>query len=189
MAMTQSEIAIGVFADSEQARRAIDELERAGFDKKEIGYLVRTEETEAADADRQARVATGAVSGGVLGGVLGAAASLLIPGIGPAVAGGILAATFGGVVLGAAAGGIVGALTGLGVSEEDARFYQRELEAGRTIVTVKNADGAAEAANILRRNGAYNAATPLADVNASPTMRPRPNDERLPGETPGDQQV
>ncbi len=187
MAMTQSEVAIGVFANQEQARLAINELERAGFDQKEIGYLMRTAETEAADADRQARVATGAIGGGVLGGVLGAAASLLIPGIGPAIAGGILAATFGGVVIGAAAGGVMGALMNLGVSEDDARFYQRELEAGRTIVTVKNADGAAEAADIMRRNGAYNAATPLADVNSSPTLRPRANEDNLPGGTPGEQ--
>lgn len=187
MAMTQSEVAIGVFANEEQARQAIDDLERAGFDQKEIGYLMRTAETEAADADRQSRVATGAIGGGVLGGVLGAAASLLIPGIGPAIAGGILAATFGGVVIGAAAGGVVGALTNLGVSEDDARFYQRELEAGRTIVTVKNSYGAAEAANIMRRNGAYNAATPLADVNPSPTQRPTIDDDNLPGGTPGEQ--
>ncbi len=187
MAMTESPVAIGVFGNQEQARQAIDELERAGFDQKEIGYLVRTAETEAADADRQSRVATGAISGGVLGGVLGAAASLLIPGIGPAIAGGILAATFGGIVVGAAAGGVAGALANLGVSEDDARFYQRELEAGRTIVTVKNPDGATEAADIMRRNGAYNATTPLADVNTPNALGPLANNDRLPGDTPGEQ--
>lgn len=180
MAMTQSEVAIGVFADPEQARQAILELQRAGFDEKEIGYLTRVAPGDAVGADRETRTAAGAIGGGVLGGVLGAVASLLIPGIGPAVAGGILAATFGGLAIGATAGGLIGLLSSLGVSEEDARFYQREMEAGRTIVTVKNAAGAAEAANILRQNGAYNAVTPVADINALPMQRSRANEQRDP---------
>jgi hypothetical protein len=51
--------------------------------------------------------------------------------------------------------GLVGALVGTGIPEEKTRYYQRELEAGHTIVTVK-ADGRYdEAASILRRHGAY----------------------------------
>ncbi|HCI78406.1 MAG TPA: hypothetical protein DHW02_01800 [Ktedonobacter sp.] len=189
MAITQNELAIGVFTNPVQARKAISELQRAGFDQEEIGYLTRATETSAAATDQEDRAATGAFGGGILGGVLGAAASLFIPGIGPAVAGGILAATFGGIVIGALAGGIVGILTGMGVSEEDARFYQRELEAGRTIVTVKNADGAAQAASIMQRCGAYNATTPVADFNAPPTLRPRANEEQLPEDNSNEQSL
>jgi len=176
MAMTQNTIAIGVFSDMNQARHAIDELKRAGFDDKEIGFLSRVAETETGN-DVEGSAATGAISGGVLGGVLGAAAALLIPGFGPAIAGGILAATVGGVALGATAGGILGTLTGIGFSENEASFYQRELEAGRTIVTVKSADGAAEATVILRNNGAYDASTRQAIFNAPPTLRPRANED------------
>jgi hypothetical protein len=103
--------------------------------------------------------ATGAVSGGVVGGLLGAAAALLLPGLGPALAGGILAVTLGSVALGAVAGSFVGALTGFGIPEEDALYYQNELELGRIIVTVKAAERYQEAFDILRHNGAYDANT------------------------------
>jgi hypothetical protein len=173
MAMVHNIVAVGVFPDQEQARGAIDELRRAGFNNDEIGFLTRVraadpEATVAADA------ASGMIGGGVIGGVLGAAASLLIPGLGPAIAGGILAVTFGGAALGAAAGGLVGAFRGLGLSERDARFYQQELAAGHTIVTVKTPDetGYNDALAILRENGAYDATTQRGVINATPPVRP-----------------
>jgi hypothetical protein len=93
----------------------------------------------------------------------------------PALAGGILLAT-----LGAAAGSIIATLIGLGAPEEVARFYQRELEAGRTIVTVKGGSGCDEALDILRRHGAYNARTQEGVFNARSPIRPyggdRPTD-------------
>ena len=174
MAMTQSTIAVGVFSEYAQARQAIDELRRAGFSEDEIGFLTRASTTDEAEPDSAtaARAATGAVEGGVVGGTIGAIASLLIPGIGPAIAGGILLATLGGAAVGAAAGSIIASLTGMGVPEEEAHFYQRELEAGRTIVTVKAASGYDEAVDILRRNGAYNATTQESVINATPPLRP-----------------
>ena len=171
MAMTQDSIAVGVFHDSEQARHAIDELKSAGYSENEIGFLARASATGLED-DTMSSAATGAVEGGILGGVLGAAAALLIPGFGPAIAGGILIATLSGAAIGAAAGSIIGSLTGMGVPEEEARFYQKELEAGRPIVTVKSASDHDEAVAILRRNGAYNATTQSGVINATPPLRP-----------------
>lgn len=173
MAMVQHRVAVGVFPDEDQARKAIDELKHAGFSDDEIGFLARVR-----SADTQGEVAAGTaegmVGGGVIGGVLGAAASLLIPGFGPAIAGGVLAATFSGAALGAAAGGLVGAFRGLGISEHDARFYQQELEAGHTIVTVKTPDtsGYNDAISILRNQGAYDATTHDSVINAMPPVRP-----------------
>lgn len=181
MAMTQNPVAIGVFRDAAQARRAIDDLRRAGFSDEEIGFLTRANETEAGAASNvESSAATGAIGGGVVGGILGAAAALLIPGFGPAIAGGILATILSGIGVGAAAGSVIGVLTGQGVSQEDARFYQQELEAGHTVVLVKSADGTAEATNLLRRAGAYDATTQNAEYNAPPTLRRRVNEEDTP---------
>ena len=76
--------------------------------------------------------------------------------------------------LGAAAGGIIGSLVGLGVTEKDARFYQSELEAGRTIITVTTSDdtGHDEAVQIMRNNGAYDAATREGVVNTASPVSP-----------------
>jgi hypothetical protein len=165
MATIERSTVVGVFTDRVQAEQAINELRHAGFSDDQIGFILRgnpaVEGTAQGEtgSDAGAGAAAGAVSGGVLGGVLGAAAALLIPGFGPAIAGGILTATLSGAAIGAAAGGIIGALTGLGVPEEEARYYQGEFEAGRTIVTVKAANRYQEALDILRSNGAYDATT------------------------------
>ena len=172
MALTQNSIAVGVFQDSEQARRAIDELKRAGYSENEIGFLTRVSATGQADGDTVSSAATGAVEGGVLGGVLGAAAALLIPGIGPAVAGGILLATLGAAGIGALAGTVIGTLVNLGVPEEEAHHYQRELEKGHTIVTVKSDSGYDDAIAIMQRNGAKDAKIRYSEFNADPPLRP-----------------
>jgi hypothetical protein len=157
---------VGVFDERAQAERAIGELKRAGFTGDEVGYAIRnvaagagaaaagTAEAPAVD-ETAGGATTGAITGGLLGGLLGAAVALLIPGVGPIVAGGILASALGGAALGAAAGGLLGALVGMGVPEEEARFYQGEFEAGRAVVTVRAGERFDEAQAILRRHGAY----------------------------------
>jgi len=121
----------------------------------------------ATEESKTETTAAGVVGGGVLGGILGAAAALLIPGLGPAIAGGILTAVLGGAAIGAVAGGLIGALTNMGVPENEARFYQDELRAGRTLVTVQAEDRYDEALTILRRNGAYDATTRQDTINTT----------------------
>jgi hypothetical protein len=171
MAMTQDSIVVGVFREPTQARRAIEELHRAGYRDDEIGYLTRVGTAETGD-DTLSSATTGAVGGGIVGGVLGAVGALLIPGLGPVVAGGILLVTLGAAGVGALAGSFIGMLIGRGVPEAEAHYYQRELEAGRTIVTVKTTSGQGEALAILQRNGAYDAASRYSQFNATPPIRP-----------------
>lgn len=171
MPMTQDSIAVGVFHDAEQARQAIDALKGAGYSENEIGFLARVSATEA-DGDTLSSAATGAVEGGVIGGVLGAAAVLLIPGIGPAIAGGILLATFGAAGIGALAGSIIGPLVSAGVPEEEAHHYQHELAKGHTIVTVKTSSGYDDALTIMRANGAKDVKVRYSEINAEPPLRP-----------------
>lgn len=172
MAMVSNAVAMGVFSTEEQAGKAIDDLRRAGFKDDELGFLARA---RAVNTEEEITSGTteGMVEGGVVGGALGAAASLLIPGFGPVVAGGILAATFSGAALGAAAGGLVGSFRGLGLSERDAHFYQHALETGHTVVTVKTSGalGYKDAVSILRKDGAYDASMREGVTNATPPIR------------------
>ncbi len=171
MAMTQDFIAVGVFQDAEQARLAINELKNAGYSENEIGFLARAA-TTGTESDALSSAETGAVEGGIVGGVLGAAAALLIPGFGPAIAGGILLATIGAAGFGALAGSIIGALISIGVPEEEAHHYQHELKKGRTIVTVKASSGFEDVIAIMRRNGAIDAKIRYSEFNAEPPLRP-----------------
>ena len=84
---------------------------------------------------------------------MGAAVALLIPVIGPAIAGGILV-TFFSAALGAVTGSLLGAFVTMGVPEEQARHYEEEFTAGRTIVTVKTDDKQQEVLGIMYHNGA-----------------------------------
>ncbi len=110
---------------------------------------------KAAEHAAEAPTRRGIVAGGVVGGMLGAAAALLIPGIGPIVAGGVLASIFGGGAIGSVAGGFLGAFTGMGVPADQAHYYESEIKAGRTILTVHTTQRQQEVADILRQNGAH----------------------------------
>jgi hypothetical protein len=85
-------------------------------------------------------VSAGAVLGGA-GGLLAGLGLLAIPGLGPIVAAGWLAATVAGAgigaVGGAATGSIVGALKNAGHSDEEAHFYSEGVRRGGTLVSVK----------------------------------------------------
>ena len=153
---------VAVFEDRLEAERALDELEQVGFTADEIGYAIRGSDaihggmiTDAQGAKDKRGALAGMATGAGLGAVLGAAAAMLVPGIGPVIAGGVLTMAFGGAIAGTAIGGIFGAMTGLGVSEEEARFYEQEFSSGKAIVAVKAGPRAAEAAGILRRHGGY----------------------------------
>ena len=153
---------VGVFGDRAEAERVIAELGEAGFAEGEIGYAIRSGGSAAEGGEEQdltasesaaGSAATGALTGGLLGGLIGAAAALVVPGIGPVLAGGILASALGGAAVGAAAGGVLGGLVGLGVPEEEAAFYEGEFQAGRAVVTVRADDRAEAAREIMRRHG------------------------------------
>lgn len=81
-----------------------------------------------------------AVAGASLGGLAGllvGAAALAIPGVGPFIAAGPIAAALGGMVAGSAAGGVIGALSSVGVPEEYARDYAARIEEGQSLVSVR----------------------------------------------------
>ena len=185
MAMTteQRSTVVGAFEDRRQADAAVEELRQAGFREDQIGvagHRVEGQTPEAPTAEqgthRDPGVAAGALAGAGLGGLVGLGITAgIIPAIRPVTAGGTLATILATAAGGAAIGGLVGALTGAGLPEEEARYYQGELEAGRTIVTVKADDRYHEAASTLRRHGAYErhtAASSTAGTAASGQAAP-----------------
>jgi hypothetical protein len=58
----------------------------------------------------------------------------------------------------------------IGVPEQDARNYQSELDAGRSIVLIKAVDNPEQALSILRQSGAHDIASRLR--TAQPAMAP-----------------
>ncbi len=155
---TTGRTVVGLFTNRPDAESAIRELKAAGFGEDRIGVALqnRDEQRDLMDttgSEAAEGAATGAVSGGVVGGLIGLLGSLLIPGVGPIVVGGVLASTLTGAGIGAATGGIIGALVGLGVPETDARHFDEGLRSGRTLVTVNAGERTGEALTILDRHG------------------------------------
>ncbi|HEV7300145.1 MAG TPA: hypothetical protein VGN72_12320 [Tepidisphaeraceae bacterium] len=151
---------VAAFDHPSQAHAAIVELERAGFSHDDVGYMTQDAKpmvggtiVDAPAADARGAL-SGAITGGMVGGVLAAAVSILVPGVGPVLAGGVLAAFFGGTLAGTAVGGILGALQGLGLSEEHAAVYERHFQQGRAVIVVKPGDRTGDAEQVLRRHGA-----------------------------------
>jgi len=162
MAQGQRNVLVGIFEDRNRAVQAVRDLEAAGFEDKEIGFALRGSDavhggmiTDAVGAKDARGAVTGAITGGALGGIIAAAVTALIPGVGPVIAAGSLAMFFGYAAAGTAIGGILGAMTGLGISEEEAVFYEKHFNEGKAIVAVKAPSRCAEAAEILRRHGGF----------------------------------
>jgi len=149
-------IASAIFDDRQDAERAVSVLRDQGAPEDAISLISR-HDGEVPDPNRpgdtrDAGDAAGEAGGGLASGLgIGAGvgalfglAALLIPGVGPLIAAGPLAAFLGagagtvaaGAIVGGAAGGLAGALSHWGLSEAEAHHYAGEVERGGTYVGV-----------------------------------------------------
>jgi uncharacterized protein (TIGR02271 family) len=188
--MQERTTAIALFNDRAEAQRAIGQLKDAGFTEKEIGMTTREADDDqtnarAADGHKETHATEGAVTGLAAGAGVGALWGLgilagVVPAIGPAIAGGTLAAILSSAAAGAAAAGLAGTLIGYGIPEKEAKYYEKEFQSGRTVVTVHSKERAAEAQAILQRSGGYDMQSSAAGSSraASTTSRTRQSAQR-----------
>jgi hypothetical protein len=147
----------GIFRSRADAERAVENLRSAGIANDHLNLLM----PGTTDQELETSVPTteteqpgmGSALGGTVGGALGAAggmtigaaaASLLVPGVGPVIAAGILGAALlgaGGAAAGAAAGGsLEDSVEGL--PHDELYVYEDALRQGRSVVLVVADDGA-----------------------------------------------
>jgi hypothetical protein len=166
------ETVAGVFESRAAAERAVQGFHAAGFAPERISFLA----PGTTDQDVEKGVPTteteqsgmGSAMGGTVGGAMGvaggaslgaAAASLLIPGVGPVIAGGIIGAALlgaGGAATGAAAGAALERELADGLPHDELYIYEDALRKGRSVViALADDDEAAESArNVLAQAGA-----------------------------------
>jgi uncharacterized membrane protein len=147
---------LGIFDDSTAAQRAVETLRTSPLKLDDVSIVARaTDSTAATGNSDDVSAGQGATVGAVWGGLVGLAA-LLIPGVGPFIAFGALGAALTGVVTGAVVGGISAALIDFsGIPEDEARSYEQQVHAGKTLVAVKARDeDALEVRRILAAAGA-----------------------------------
>lgn len=153
---------VALYDTIEQAKQAVQALKDAGYTDTDISLIANDTTGEyardlsvKAPADGAATGATaGAIIGG-LGGLLVGLGALVIPGVGPVLAAGPLAAavsTLIGAGVGAAAGGLLGALVDLGVPEEEAGYYAEGVRRGGALVTAHVDDSRVDNARRILQN-------------------------------------
>ncbi|MGM0409839.1 MAG: general stress protein [Bacillota bacterium] len=149
---------IALFDDRSQAERAVKEIKDVGISEREIS-IVSKEENFGDENDQGMKMTTGATTGGTIGGLAGlmaGAGALAIPGIGPILAAGPIAAG----LTGMAAGGLIGGLADLGIPRERGEHYENELKSGSILTAVKTgSDKVEKVANSMRKNGARDVET------------------------------
>ncbi|MDQ0194048.1 YsnF/AvaK domain-containing protein [Paenibacillus wynnii] len=156
---------VGVFHTEHEASQAIEELKQHGFQADDISVIARNKKdintiNEETGTKGTGGLASGAATGGFLGGLTGllvGIGALAIPGIGPIIAAGPIAATLAGAAVGAGTGGLVGGLIGLGIPEEHAASYDKHVEEGRILVMVDaDTSKADDIYSVFRRNNSAN---------------------------------
>lgn len=169
-----SKTVLGVFSDTAQAEKAVDDLQRKGFKKDEISIVAKENAAKGGrgqgsesgqEGDRRTTMGTdqnlsgGITTGGAIGGVAGLLAgvgALAIPGIGPIVAAGPIAAALSGAVT----GGIAGGLIDWGIPEDVGQRYEERVKEGKIVAMVRTEDDKVQdAADIFRRHGAKDVET------------------------------
>lgn len=153
----------------QQTETIVSRLKDEGFANNRISVLFPDKSTSADFAhEKSTKAPEGAVSGGLTGGVLGGAlgwiagiGALAIPGAGPFIAAGPLAAAIGGAFAGATVGSITGALVGMGVPEIEAKRYENKVKDGNILISVhaKDSDEVSLAKDILKEHDACDICT------------------------------
>ncbi len=136
------------FATRKAAEQAYKDLIGLGVPPDDISLFVHADPPRAGrretplDHDIDAGGVVGAsvstLAGGA-GGLLAGLGLLVIPGFGPLLAVGPVAAALTGAITGGALGGFAGSLIGAGVSEASALMAEKHLAAGSAIITVADA--------------------------------------------------
>jgi uncharacterized membrane protein len=141
---------IGLFDNRAEAQSVVQELLSENFRREDISVMSKkiegqereTVEYVEEDGDEQIKdMAKGAGTGAAIGGLAGLLLSLTalaVPGIGPVLAAGPLAAVIAGAGIGATAGGLISGLTRLGVPEEDANYYAEGVRRGGTLIRARS---------------------------------------------------
>ena len=154
-------LVVAVFSVPAQAAAAARSLHTAGVTREQISIISRNHDEESSYArdmggtpgaeieDSRAAARLGELSGYVL-----AAIALVLPGIGPIVAAGPLAADLG-EAAGHVAGGIAGALHGAGIGSERAESFEAAVEGGAVLLAVHTVEASASTVRtILQEAGA-----------------------------------
>jgi hypothetical protein len=128
-----------LFDDVADAQKAVLNLKHAGVPDDDISLIANNADKWYAP-DYAAGAGKGAAIGagfGGFGGLLAGLGLLAVPGLGPVVAAGWLAAAVTGAAMAGAAGGVIGIIAEAGVAVNDAEVYAESIRRGGSLVSAR----------------------------------------------------
>ncbi|WP_053363313.1 general stress protein [Bacillus sp. FJAT-27251] len=134
---------IGIYENEKLAAEAVEELKTRGYRSEEISVIAKNKDGDSEiTKEVEPSAMDGAVAGAATGGALGMAGmivglpAVLVPGLGAVLAAGPIITMLGGAVVGAnsGSGGLLPALKDIGLSDEDAERYTKDVEDGKILV-------------------------------------------------------
>jgi hypothetical protein len=137
----------GIYHSRSAIDSTIERLIETGISRDRISVVISSSKAASRDAalfsTPESRAGASGGTGATAGAVVGAAAGFIaglglfaVPGIGPLLAIGLIAAALSGVAAGFTAGGLVGSLVGLGVAPEEANSYDEALRQNAILLAV-----------------------------------------------------
>jgi uncharacterized membrane protein len=178
---------VGVFTSLVEAERTERDLKNLGIAGENISIIAGNdanrhkeylEKAKLASTSTGAAAAAGASFGGGVGLIAGLVV-LVIPGVGPILAGGALVTLLTGLGIGAAGGGLIAAFREMGIPHEQAPVYEEAVRRGAVMLAV-DVDSAREndAFAVMVRHGARNLRDEIDTWKASgwsgPSVDPHP---------------
>jgi hypothetical protein len=169
----------GVFKSLQEAQRASSDLMRDGVPSYSISILAGNDASKHDEYLRKAKemsespgaAAASSASFGAGVGLLASLTAIIIPGVGPIIAGGALATLLTGAGIGATFGGLIGAFHQMGVPHDEAPLYEEAVRRGAVILTAEvDSEREGDAVKILSNHGAIdlrNTADPWNSVDWS----------------------
>jgi len=128
-----------LYDDFETAQEVIEDLVSMGFQREQISIVANDASGQYASYLAPDRGSVTEDVSAVVGARVGLGV-MLIPGIGPVIAGGPLVAALVGAVTGAATGGLVAGLVDMGIPETEAGYFAEAVRRGGTLVVVNTTD-------------------------------------------------
>lgn len=134
---------IGIYENEQQVVEVVEDLLKKGYTTDDISVIAKNT-NELPDIAREVKpsIKDGAIAGAATGGAIGLAgviaglSTILIPGFGAVLAAGPIITTIGGAIIGAnsGAGGFKHALMEMGITDDEAEHYSKDVEDGKILV-------------------------------------------------------
>ena len=169
--------AVAIYRTMEEAQTALGVLDEARIPRENVSMVVHSVSRELPDKeaiqpgdDAERSAAKGAGLGGLVG-ILAGAPLLLIPGIGPVLFAGPLAAG----ITGAIVGGFLGSMRGWGVHHDHVRDYEEKVKEGHPLIVVNGSpEIVAEARTLMLKTDAMEVHLHETDSNDARHIDDRP---------------